>query len=118
MKKVFIVILAFFLFVVAVPIGIYFSVDEMTRVNLNPFTEEEQWYVQVDSEGIIGEEEQGAVYYELLAINEEGEQKDIEFMALNELKEDAYIQLIVEEEIVTTYEEVQEAEVPDHFNAN
>lgn len=111
MRKLFIIIVMF-LFVVGAPIGIYFSLPEMTRVNINPFIEEKYWYVQVDEEGIIGEEEQGAVYYELPAINEEGEQKNIEFMALRELNEGAYIQLTVKDEFVTTYEEVAKSDVP------
>ncbi|UJL47169.1 YxeA family protein [Virgibacillus sp. NKC19-16] len=110
MRKVIIFILVT-LFVVGIPMGIYFSLPEMTQTNLNPFIEEEYWYVQVDEEGIIGQERK-SVNYELPAVNEEGEQKDIEFTALSELREGAYIQLTVENEFVTTYEEVDEDDLP------
>lgn len=99
------------LFVSGAAVIIYFSLPEMTRTNLNPFAEEEYWYVEVDEEGIVGEE-RSSVYYELPAVNEEGEEKDMEFTALNELRERAYIQLTVKNNIVTTYKEVEEDEVP------
>lgn len=109
MKKIIVFIVL--LFVIGAAMIIYFSLPEMTRTNLNPFAEEEYWYVQVDEEGIVGEE-QSSVYYELPAVNEEGKERIIEFTALNELSEGAYIKLTVKNDIVTTYEEVEEDEVP------
>ncbi|GAK03138.1 hypothetical protein JCM19037_1433 [Geomicrobium sp. JCM 19037] len=97
---------------IAAFIGLYYSLSDMTRANINPFIQEEYWYVQVDEDGIVAEDEQGTVYYELPAMNEDGDEMDIEFTALSELREGAFIQLTMKEGFVMTYEEVGEEDVP------
>ncbi|WP_027963752.1 YxeA family protein [Halalkalibacillus halophilus] len=90
---------------------IYSTLPATTQANLNPFIEEEYWYVQIDEAGIIGGERE-SVIYELPAVNEDGEQKDVEFTALSELREGAYVQLTLKNDVVMTYAEVKEEEMP------
>ncbi|SDC23525.1 conserved hypothetical protein TIGR01655 [Pelagirhabdus alkalitolerans] len=110
MKKLGLYILGLLLFV-GIILWIYSTLPAVTQVNVNPFIEEEYWYTQVDEDGIIGGENE-SVIYQLPAVNKDGEQKEIEFTALSQLSEGAYIQLTLKNEIVMTYEEVDEDDVP------
>ncbi|MBM7631738.1 YxeA family protein [Geomicrobium sediminis] len=104
---------------IAALVGLYQSLTDMTRANINPFIEEEYWYVQVDASGILEEDERGSVYYELPAIHKDGdEEKEIEFTALSELQEGAYLQLTLKEDHVITYDEVEEDDVPTQLITN
>ncbi|OZI13622.1 hypothetical protein CEW92_00445 [Bacillaceae bacterium SAS-127] len=52
--------------------------------------------------------------YQLEAVNEKGETKPLEFTSQNPLHHDAYLEVFVKgENEVTSYQEVQQAELPD-----
>ncbi|WP_429841860.1 YxeA family protein [Brevibacillus sp. FIR094] len=113
MKKTTIIVLSVIL---ALIIGAVFLLQ---NVNFNRLGAEE-YYVQINKEGqkngvTLDSGEKFTTYdYTLLGYNENGEEKTLTFMAMKELRKDAYLRVFVKEEKgVTSYQEVKLDELPD-----
>ncbi|QDS33957.1 YxeA family protein [Brevibacillus brevis] len=113
MKKTTIIVLSVIL---ALIIGAVFLLQ---NVNFNRLGADE-YYVQINKEGqknevTLDNGEKFTTYdYTLLGYNENGEEKTLTFMAMKELRKDAYLRVFVKEEKgVTSYQEVKLDELPD-----
>ncbi|MGG4454012.1 YxeA family protein [Brevibacillus porteri] len=113
MKKTTIIVLSVIL---ALMIGAVFLLQ---NVNFNRLGADE-YYVQINKEGqknevTLDSGEKFATYdYTLQGYNEDGEEKTLNFMAMKELRKDAYLSVFVKEgKGVTSYQEVKVDELPD-----
>ncbi|TKI56775.1 YxeA family protein [Brevibacillus antibioticus] len=113
MKKTTIIVLSVIL---ALIIG---AVLLLQNVNFNRLGADE-YYVQINKEGKKNEvtldsgEKFVSYDYTLQAYNANGEEKTLSFMAMKELRKDAYLCVFVKEEKrVTSYQEVKVDELPD-----
>lgn len=112
MKKVLIGVSATVLLLV----GVVFT---LRNVNYNRIGKD-QYYVQIVGEGseVESQDTNGNIYvdyeYELPGYNKNGEEKELVFTAKKQLREEAYLQIYVKDKnVVTSYQEVQEDELPE-----
>ncbi len=104
------------LLVIMLLLGIFFFVK---NVNLNRLGTD-SYYVHINEEGekIESKINTGEVVvryeYTLPAFDEKGHEKTLTFTSQHQLRPDAYLTLFLKKETeVTSYEEVEEKEVPD-----
>lgn len=86
------------------------------NVNINRLGAQ-QYYVQINQDGKRMDSELGQkyVYYEytLNGFDSNGKEKDLTFTAGKELRKDAYLRIYVKNNEVSSYQEVQAAELPE-----
>lgn len=117
MKKFLLSIIVFFIVLAAAGYAVL-------AIDWNRFNKE-HYYVQINEKPSIEEfvDQKGAVYksywYTLPAYSEDGNMKELHFSAAKELREDAYLMLYVKnEDVVTSYDEVQREDLPSNVNAS
>ncbi|WP_339321930.1 YxeA family protein [Paenibacillus sp. FSL W8-0194] len=78
-----------------------------------------QYYVQVNQEGkkVEDKSDSGQKYvsyeYTLEGVDADGKEKSLTFTAFKELRKEAYLRIYVKGDEVSSYQEVQAAELPD-----
>ncbi|GIO31510.1 MULTISPECIES: YxeA family protein [Paenibacillus] len=88
------------------------------NVNLNRIGAE-QYYVQINQDGkkIEDKSDGGQKYvsyeYALEGFDSNGKEKNLTFRAFKELRKDAYLRIYVKGDGVSSYQEVQAAELPE-----
>lgn len=83
----------------------------------------DHYYLQITQDGEVSESRasDGKVYknynYKLPAYNEDGKERELEFMAQKNLRKDAYLKMYVKKDGVSSYDEVKFEEIPEKAQA-
>lgn len=84
--------------------------DNVVVLKINPFVAVTDVYVEIDEDGT--KNEFGDYVYEIQGVDEQGQERTVEFTASKNLRKGAFLRLKTKKAFVDSWEEVQLEDIP------